>query len=289
MDSTKCTFVPECNYNFSRELMDNLSEQVILIIIASAFLLIVAFGIIFLVFNYQKKQLLYLREKEQLKVDFEKQILESKLEIQEHTLKHISQEIHDNIGQVLSLVKLTINTMNTSNPDLLKEKIDRSRELVGKAIKDLRSLSKSLHTDYVTDMGLFKSVEYELELLSNASSIEVDLVMEGNAYRLEQKQELIIFRIFQEVIQNIIKHSNATRVRVGFIYTLSAFQVEIADNGNGFDVSGMNGKKEEGSAGGIGLRNMENRAKLISADFKIESQPGKGTSVAIQLRLQENS
>jgi signal transduction histidine kinase len=264
--------------------MDNLSEQVILIIVASAFLLIVAFGIIYLVFKYQKHQLLFLKEKEQLKLDFEKQILESKLEIQEHTLKHISQEIHDNIGQVLSLVKLTINTMNLSDPQLLKEKINQSRDLVGKAIKDLRSLSKSLHTDYVTDIGLQKSVEYELELLGKSSSYEIILNTEGSSFRLDQKQELILFRIFQEVIQNIIKHSNATTITVAFLYKVSSFTLKIVDNGNGFDILNQN-RENTTTIKGIGLRNMANRAKLVGAGFKLESVPGRGTSVMVQLPL----
>ena len=85
------------------------------IFIVTMFLIIVSTGIIMLVLVYQKKQLQYLREKEQLKVTFEKEILGSKLEIQEQTLKNVSQEIHDNIGQVLSLAKLNINTMSSDD------------------------------------------------------------------------------------------------------------------------------------------------------------------------------
>ena len=265
--------------------MDKLSEQVIVIIIASIFLLIVAVGIILLVFVYQKKQLQYLREKEQLKVDFEKQILESKLEIQEQTFKNISQEIHDNIGQVLSLAKLTINTMNADNREVLKEKIDSSKELVGKAIKDLRNLSKSLNPDYVTDMGLERSIEYELELLKKASPYQVDLFREGESYRLEDKQELIIFRIFQEVLQNIIKHSNASGIQVYFYYHPDSFTLKVSDDGHGFDVLHINGSDKEASGGGLGLRNIDYRARLISADFTVESQQGKGTTVKIRLPL----
>lgn len=266
--------------------MDNLSEQVILIILASIFLLIVAAGIIFLVFVYQRRQLLHLKEKEQLKVDFEKQILESKLEIQEQTLKNISQEIHDNIGQVLSLAKLTINTMYSCKPEVIKEKIDHTKELVIKAIKDLRHLSQSLHPDFITDMGLDRSVEYELELLKNASSYHIDLFREGESYRLENRQELIIFRIFQEVIQNIIKHAGGTTIVVYLYYYRDNFLLKVSDNGQGFDVVHNTGNEQENLRRGIGLRNIDNRAKLISAEFSIDSEPGKGTTVQIKLPLQ---
>ena len=264
--------------------MDNLSEQVILIIVASLFLLIVAGGIILLVYVYQRKQLVDLKEKEQLKVDFEKQILESKLEMQEQTLKHISQEIHDNIGQVLSLVKLTINTMNADNPETLKEKIGNSKELIAKVIRDLRNLSKTLNTDNITELGLVRTVEYELELLKKASTYQVDLSFEGEEYRLEHKQELIIFRIFQEAIQNIIKHSHASHILVNFHYAPSHFELKISDDGAGFDTR-LNGNHKKELVGGMGLRNIDNRARLIAADCSIESQPGKGTTIKIKLPL----
>src|SRR5450432_3144896 len=165
------------------------------IFIITVFLLIVAIGIIMLVLVYQKKQLQYLRDKEQLRVTFEKEILESKLEIQEQTLKNISQEIHDNIGQVLSLVKLNINTMNCAEPQTLQVKIDDSKYLITKAIQDLRDLSKSLNTDYVTDLGLIRSVECELELIQKTGSHKIQFNIEGEVYRLEKQQELIFFRI----------------------------------------------------------------------------------------------
>src|SRR5947199_9396553 len=112
--------------------MDKLSEQVILIILASIFLLIVAVGIILLVFIYQKKQLLYIAEKEQIKADFEKQILESKLEIQEQTFKNISQDIHDNIGQLLSIAELTISSMESSSAENSPRKRYSKDERVGR-------------------------------------------------------------------------------------------------------------------------------------------------------------
>jgi len=261
--------------------MDSLSQQVVVIIISSVFLLVVAIGIILLVFIYQKKQHLYVREKEQLKVDFEKQILESKLEIQEQTFKYISQEIHDNIGQVLSLAKLTINTMNVNDPQILNEKIDSSKNLVGKAIEDLRNLSRNLNTDYITDLGLNVSIENEIKILRNASQYEIEVVTKGAPYRLQHQQELIIFRVFQEVLQNIIKHSKATHITIAFYYNTGYFVLEISDDGIGFDVSILN----KGSKGlvGIGVLNMRHRANLISADFAINSSAKNGTVVKITL------
>ncbi len=269
--------------------MDKLSKEtslisgVIPIIIITLFLLIVAIGIIMLVLVYQKKQLQYLREKEQLKVVFEKQILESKLEIQEQTVKNISQEIHDNIGQILSLAKLTLNTINLNKPGILQEKIDDSKQLVGKAIQDLRDLSKTLDTDYVTEMGLIKSIEYELQLIRKTGSIETILITEGTFYRLPNQHELILFRIFQEVINNIIRHSKASSITVNVYFRPDNFRYQITDNGVGFDLSSVH--QTEVKKSGLGIRNIQNRAQLIGASFELVSEPGKGTTVKITLPL----
>lgn len=269
--------------------MDKLSKEISLIsgetqiIIVTLFLLIVSVGIIMLVLVYQKRQLQYLKDKEQLKINFEKEILESKLEIQEQTVKNISQEIHDNIGQILSLAKLTINTMDCSQPVLLQEKINDSKQLIGKAIQDLRDLSKSLDSDYVTEMGLIKSIEYELQLIKKTGTIETDLVTDGTFYRLPNQHELILFRIFQEVINNVIKHSKASSVVVNVCYMPGIFSLTIKDNGLGFDTAFINNIEMKKS--GLGIKNIQSRSRLIGANCNIRSEPERGTTVKIILPL----
>ena len=253
------------------------------IFIVTIFLLIVAIGIIMLVLVYQKKQLQYLREKEQLKVTYEKEILSTQLEIQEQTFKNISQEIHDNIGQGLSLAKLNINTINVSDINGVQEKVDTSKQLITKAIQDLRDLSKSLNTDYVTDMGLVRSVEYELEMIQRSGSYAVNFDVQGKTYRLDPQQELIIFRIVQEVLHNIIRHAEATAIDVVFTFEPEKFILQIADNGIGFDASQLSSDNYDGF--GLGLRNMNNRAKIINANFRLTSTLGKGTTVFLTLEL----
>jgi signal transduction histidine kinase len=261
--------------------MDNLSQEVTIIILASVLLIIVAVGIIVLILVYQKKQLQYIGEKRQLKISFEKEILESKLEIQEQTLKNISQEIHDNIGQVLSLVKLNINTMNCNEPVQIQNKINDSRQLITKAIQDLRDLSKSLNTDYIVDAGLAKALEYELEMIRKTGIYEVNFDIEGKQYRLGNQQELLLFRIVQEVLNNIMKHAKATLIEVKLLFDPSLFTLKIDDNGVGFDTSGI--QHNDYGKLGLGVRNMHNRAKMINTHFQIISTPGQGTTVVLTL------
>lgn len=260
-----------------------LPTTVTLIIIICLFLLIVGVGIVILVLVYQKRQLQYLREREQLKVLFEKEILESRLEMQEQTFKNISQEIHDNIGQMLSLAKLNISTMDTANPKDVEEKKEDSRQLIGKAIQDLRDLSRSMNNDFVSEIGLLKAISYELELLKKASSFITDVQWEGTPLRLPAQQEVIVFRIFQEVLNNIIKHAKASYIKVLLRFHPHQLMLQVTDNGQGFSApSYLDGSAQATS---LGIRNMQNRAKMIGAGFHLESSPGGGTTVTIRIPI----
>ncbi len=251
--------------------------EIFIIIVTSTFLLLGGFIVTFL-FIHNRKQQINFKEKQAL--------LQTQLEIQEQTLKNISQEIHDNIGQVLSLAKLHINTMSDASPAELEEKINDSRQLVGKAIQDLRDLSRSLNTDYVIEMGLVRSIEYELGLIKRTGSFATSYTIEGKPYRLEQQKELILFRIVQEVLHNIIKHAKATAIDVLIVFDPQLFSLTVTDNGVGFDASQLEESNYTGF--GLGIRNMQNRAKLINTEFTLNSTLEKGTSVQLTLPITQS-
>src|SRR5258706_16472138 len=142
--------------------MQKESQEIIITLIAGTiiFLLLGAWMLSFL-FLYRSRHLKHLQEKIQLRLSYERELLKAQLEIQEQTFKNISQEIHDNIGQVLSLAKLNLATMPGVTGQQ-QEKITTTKEIISKTIGELRDLSRSLNTDYIADMGLQKAIEYEL-------------------------------------------------------------------------------------------------------------------------------
>lgn len=257
--------------------------EITMIIVGSLIVTLLGGFIITFLLIQQKKQQKNIQEKQTLHTQFQQTLLQTQLEIQEQTLKNISQEIHDNIGQVLSLAKLNISTMSNATPEALQEKIADSKLLVSKAIQDLRDLSRSLNTDYVIEMGLVRSIEYELELIKKTGSFETIMNTEGKSYRLEQQQELILFRIVQEVLHNIIKHAKATLIEVTIQFEPELFSLSVSDNGVGFDASQLQENNYNGF--GLGIRNMYNRAKLIHTHFKLVSTLGEGTSITLSLPL----
>ncbi|MGE5108972.1 MAG: sensor histidine kinase [Sphingobacteriales bacterium] len=216
-----------------------------------------------------------------MQTTFEQELLKTQLEIQEQTLKNISQEIHDNIGQVLSLAKLHLATFEIGEPELMKQKVDGSKELITKAIQDLRSLSKSLDTDAISAIGLYQAAKNELDSIEKAGFHHTHLILDGAFYKLEPNVELILFRVFQEVLNNIIKHAGAKNITVQFNYQPQILTLKISDDGIGFDLNRIN--ENNSSDFGLGLKNMHNRTKIVNADFLMESRIGKGTTVTITI------
>lgn len=253
----------------------------VVVAIAISFLLI-GFIIVYSV-SYYKRQIKYSIEQEKMRQDFRQELLHTQIEIQEQTLKTISQEIHDNIGQTLSLAKLNL-ALEEEEQAGTNIKIVSSHQLVSKAIQDLRDLSRSLNTDYVAEMGLIRSIEYELEMISKTGIMKTSLQVEGLQRRMEGQKELILFRIVQESLNNIIKHAGATTLTVAANYQPHELQIVIEDNGKGVDLSPLNENDNPGF--GLGIRNMHNRARLIGAEFSMNSTIGRGTTVTIKLPVE---
>jgi len=242
---------------------------------------ILVIGIIIFLILFSRRHLKYQKEKQQIQFQFQQELLRTQLEIQEQTLKNISQEIHDNVGQVLSLAKLNLNTMDITKKEQLQDKIDNTLSQVSKAINDLRDLSKSFNTDNITAIGLVKAIGYELEMIKKTDFLKTEFINNGIWKKLEPQKELILFRIVQEALHNIIKHAGAKTAKVSANYTDKELELQIADDGKGFDLSPLS---QEGETGfGLGLRNMQNRAKLIGADITMNSRAGEGTLVKIIL------
>jgi two-component system, NarL family, sensor kinase len=255
-------------------------DRVELFIIIGIILSVILLGfLISSLFLNQRRHFKHLNEKQELQAHFEKELLQTQLEIQEQSFRYISQEIHDNIGQVLSLAKFTFKSADFNDLEKLRSQVNLGVELIGNAIHDLRHLSKTLNPDYIAELGLKQLIARELEQLAKSGIIKPDLIIEGEELRLPQEKELIIFRIFQETINNSIKHSNANEIVIKLTFSPAIFTLEMKDNGKGFDTSILSNNKTSG----LGLMNIRNRSKLIGATIDIESGISKGTKVVIKL------
>ncbi|MBC7537052.1 MAG: sensor histidine kinase [Ferruginibacter sp.] len=252
-----------------------MEKNEIVILIYTFTIILVAQGIFLLLFYFlfQKKQK---TNKEKI-VALNQAFLQTQIEIQEQTLKNVSQEIHDNVGQVLSLAKLNLFTL-TKIADDDKQKLNDTKELVSKAINDLRDLTRSMHGEMIAEIGLQNAVDHELKILRNTRKFKTCLTVAGEPYRLQPQTQTVIFRILQEALHNDIKHSKAKNISVHFNYDVKAFVLTLKDDGIGFDTNKLNHAKT-----GIGLKSMESRASMIGGEFSINSFHNEGTTVTIKI------
>ena len=237
--------------------------------------------IVTMLFLYKQKQKRQEQEMAGIKDKYEREALRSQLEIQENTFKTISQELHDNIGQLLSVVKLSLSAMPIEKEHPAYELSNHSRSVLNKAIIDLSDLTKSMHTDRINDVGLVESMRFELNTIKNAGLLQARFFVKGTEFHLPEQKAIFLFRIFQEILNNTLKHSRATQITVNLNYSDDTFVLEMEDNGAGFNT--VEKQNSASSSKGVGLKSMFNRAQLIGADIIINSEAGKGTRVTVSL------
>jgi signal transduction histidine kinase len=258
-----------------------LQNQEIQLTIILGSLVVIFFGVILVITitQYKQREFKHQLEKDLLKREFSHTLLQSQLEIKEQTLRHLAYELHDNLGQIASLIKINLNTLQLDDRGKSAQKIEDTKELTRQLITDLKSLSVSLNGDLIAKIGLLKGIENEVKRLNKIGQFTTQLKVEGLFAPLEESTTFILYRMVQEVINNIVKHSGAKHI--DFLATTSEnlFTLVIQDDGVGFNL------EEKVNSGGSGFLNLQNRAKLIHAQFSIQSSPRVGTKIFIELPL----
>lgn len=231
---------------------------------------------LFMIINKNKHRR-FKMEKKEMEYRYQNELLNTRLEVQEQAINKVSQEIHDNIGQTLNIAQLNLSTLNIQH-DLEEQKslIENSRNLLAKAIDDLRNVSHVLSSENITRIGLEDAIKKELNYLSSFNKLKFDLQISGEPDELTDENELMVFRIAQEAIANIIKHANASSVTIDLQYETEHFIMTISDDGVGIE------NDKPGESSGIGIINMKQRAEVMKGSFEIES--GKeGTRILIKI------
>jgi len=251
--------------------MQNQFSEVIAVIVAGVILALLLVGFIITMFVvYRRRQYQHQQE-----------LLHARLEIQENILKNLSEEIHDNIGQELSVLKLTLSVISVKNEDEAEKFISESKSMVSHIIMGISDLSKSLHTDRIIKIGIIEAVKFELEKIEKTNLFKTFFSYADMEFQIDPGNEIFLFRIIQEILNNIIKHSRAQNIHADLIYRENRIIFTFTDDGIGFDVK--EAMQRPSSNRGIGLTSMVNRAKLIGGQLSIISQSGNGTKTIIEI------
>jgi len=201
------------------------------------------------------------------------------MEAQEDERKRISRELHDDIGQRVALLAMELDLMQRSLPKehVLRERVERLQASAGELGTDLHALSHTLHSSKLKHLGLEAALRELCSRVRTRASLAVELNCSGDIRSLPDEEALVLFRITQEALNNVVKHSRATSATVTLDCSDNQADLVVSDNGCGFDC--------KAESGGIGLLGMRERLRAVDGDFHISSIPNRGTEIIASVRI----
>ena len=209
----------------------------------------------------------------------QKLIAQAVVEAQEKERSLIGKELHDNINQILSTAKLYLEVARTDDKERTNL-IDMSTKGISDAINEIRTISRSLVPSSIGDLGLVESIQDLVESIKLTRKLNVEFYYHNGIDDLiTEQQKLMLFRITQEQVNNVIKHANASNLVIELISEDDTINIAITDDGQGFDPDQVKFKK------GVGLSNITSRAELFNGKVTIDTAPGKGCTLNIHVPI----
>jgi signal transduction histidine kinase len=252
-------------------MLDNIAFGIIIGILFISLVVLFCALVIKLYINKIKTYTKLIYEKD---LHYQKSLNTTIIETQEQVLNNISADLHDDAGQQLTYINFMVENLKLDAPELTEalEPITNSVKLLSNSI---RSISHSLNNQLLMQQDLAKAIEAEVFRLQKNSRIKIQFSQEGEGGNIfDTNQKIIIYRIFQEVINNIFKHAQAAVINISIV-TAPRFELIITDDGKGFDYQQALQQQS------LGLKNIINRAEIINFDVSIAATPGQGTTVRL--------
>lgn len=245
------------------------NDIILAIVLSTLIILLLIVGVAMTIFISGKKQV-------KMQLDYEKELRAAQQEVQEQTMVHVSRDLHDNIGQMLTLVKMQLQNKGSLNTEFAAI-IKPAEDTLADAIQQVRLLGRSLNSDMLEEYGLLQAIEQEVTRLQLAISAKIHWSHDETEPKLNKDQRLMSFRMFQEVMNNTLKHANAKNIYIELAGE-NIFRLAVRDDGRGFDFDKI---LHEGR--GMGLKNIMKRASLADMVCKIDTTEGKGSIFTLQL------
>jgi signal transduction histidine kinase len=252
------------------------SEIIILVVIINLILVILIIGIVFFIMQYRKRRMQNEKERKVADELHQKELLSIQLDSQQHTMQHIGIEIHDNVGQKLTLASLYTKQLATGTANNMESKIAEVGSIIDESLIELRQLSKTLTNPELANATITTLLIEEAKRINASGICHVSINSKEDVF-LPQAEKNILFRLLQEFIQNSLKHASCRKININIGKENEMLKVTAIDDGKGFDMATP--------SKGIGLQNMKRRAEQLNAAFKLESKSGEGTTLVLQLNL----
>ncbi len=214
--------------------------------------------------------------------DLQKIRSESMILGEERERNRITAEIHDNIGQMLTALRMRVEFIENANSS---DDLTEIKNIIASIITETRNICAKLMPSLLADFGLKSAIDDLIQNARNTTNLKIDIVEGIEEQRLTQSQKTVVYRIFQEAINNILKHAKAKNIKISIETDVENMYISIFDDGIGFDVADINPKR--GKKNAYGLNSMQERAKYLNAELNIFSESGKGTNLKLRIPLGE--
>lgn len=246
------------------------NDIVLTVLVTTLLILLLIAGVIITMILANRRHVQQEVKMVQMEADYEKELRIVENEVQEQVLGNVARELHDNIGQLLTLIRLQLEQEKLDD-EVLAVKLAPVDSTLTDTIEQVRLLSHNLNTEYLETHGLAYAIEKEVDRLSKLKKLKVHWVYDGNEPEIEKGRRIMIFRMIQEVLNNTLKHANAKNIHINMAST-EGFKLSVSDDGRGFDLEQV---KADGK--GSGLHNMTKRAKLAGVNLEVKTAIGKGS------------
>ena len=280
-------------FNSVNHIMPSNSSEIITVVSIGIMLaLFFVLFIIILMVMYQKRQNAFKREISFMKKDYDLQLNKTQIDTQENMLSEISQKLHHEVKNNIDAVTLQIKNIayqiqsNSTSLPIIKKELESIAMQNDFVKQQVRLTSHSLMPERIEQIGLMGAIENEIIKFEKSSSIEIILDVDRSInYNLDQKESILVFRLLQETLSNILNHANATTVKVLIGVEKNMFFLTIQDDGVGFNVN----EKRKSKSSGIGIIDLKRRADYINAIYNINSKPGFGSTSDLRLPIKTNN
>ncbi len=252
--------------------MDNPQEGILLIATTTVMLIAFALTVLAVMIIYRRRKLQHDQEIKSMNEKFSRELLEAQIEVQRQTMQHIGTEIHDNVGQQLTLAFLRAQAIHATDPDA-ETQIQSIGKIINGALADLRNLSRSLTDPNLLEKDMTQLIQLECAKIRSTKLCDINFNGTAPAHDFSTEVKSFVLRILQEFLQNSIKHSKCTAIEIDLVNENNGVLLKAADNGIGF--------VEAEKQAGMGLASMRKRATIIGADITIESEAHQGTRLKL--------
>jgi len=215
------------------------------------------------------------KQKEEIEIE-KTQKVSSLIDGQEMERQRLSRDLHDSLGQSILAVKIKLEQVKNANIEKNQQIIYETLDLIKNTINEIRNISNDLMPPVLEAFGLEHGLKNLCKDTSANTSIPITFTCENIPETLDKKLQIYLYRISQEAINNITKHSSATEASIKISYVNKVLFLNIADNGNGFEITKTNNQ-------GNGIMNIKQRVELLKGECKIFSGTGKGTQINIKI------